>query len=67
MMDSIENLTLPELIQKHSDNEIIINEQSTLDYMGNIYNDVRIEKRKILSDLLIEQEKLFDLIKIKNV
>jgi hypothetical protein len=66
-MDCIDNLSLPQLIQKHSDNELIINELTQLDYMGNIYNDARIEKRKILSDLLIEQETIYNLIKMKNV
>lgn len=66
-MESIDNLPLLELMQKHSDNELIINELSKLDYMGNIYNNVRIEKRKILSDLLIEQEYIYNLINIKNV
>jgi hypothetical protein len=66
-MESFDNLTLPELTQKHLNNEIIINELTQLDYMGNIYNDVRIEKRKILSDLLIEQETIYNLVKMKNV
>ena len=66
-MESINNLTLQELTQKHSDNEIKINELSKLDYMGNIYNDVRLEKRKFLADLLIEQFEIENLIKLKNV
>lgn len=65
-MDSIDNLTLPELTQKHSDNEIKINELTELNYMGNSYNQERVEKRKIYSDLLIEQERIYDLIKIKS-
>jgi hypothetical protein len=63
-----DDLTLPELMQKHSENVIKINELAEISsYMCNKINNERIQRAKIISDLQLKQIEIDNLIKIRNV
>jgi hypothetical protein len=67
-MESIDNLTLPELREKYFEYDKKISEVVEIKNIWfNKMNIERGEQDKIINELQQEQSKIYDLIKIKNV
>ena len=67
-MESIDNLTLPELREKYFVYEKKIVEAVEIKTVWfNQMNEERMQKEKIISELQAEQRNVYDLIKMKTV
>ena len=67
-MESIDNLTLPELREKYFDVEKKLIE--AIESRTSIVNRINEEKKgidKVIQDLYNEQREIYELIKVKNV